>query len=94
MKYLFVFVDDGIPIGPMEELCTKASRKWDAICSWLVIQDASRKVQQPSQAPGPCAGTLTHKKEGVCGWYHKTGEIIPGDSYPIHKRRKGVKREE
>ena len=44
------------------------------MCSRLVIQDNYRKVQVPSQEPGPWSGTFTHTTEVVydlvpqCGW--------------------------
>ena len=57
---LFICVDDGRPIGPTENLCWEASRRWGSTCFWLVIQDASRKVQLPSHAPGPWTVTVTN----------------------------------
>ena len=42
---LFIYVDDVWPIGPTDDLCWEASRKWGSTCSWLIIQDASIKVQ-------------------------------------------------
>ena len=50
--YLFIYVNDGQPIGPTEDLCREASRRWVSTCSWLSIQDASIKVLPPSQARG------------------------------------------
>ena len=64
---LFIYVDDGRPIGPTKNLCREASRRWGSTCSWLGIQDASRKFQPPSQAPGPWAGTVTNTEGGVHG---------------------------
>ena len=57
--YLFIYMDDGRPIGPTEDLCWEAYRNWGSACSWLGIQDASRKFQPPSQVPGTWAGTIT-----------------------------------
>ena len=37
----------------------------------MIIQDASRKVQNTSQAPGPWAGTGTNNKGGVHGLVSK-----------------------
>ena len=34
-------------------------------CSWLGIQDASRKFQPPSQAPGPWDCTVTNTEGGA-----------------------------
>ena len=57
---LFVYVDNGRPIGPTEEVCWESSRKWGSMCSWLEIQYSSRKVQGSSQEPGPWSGMVTH----------------------------------
>ena len=65
--YLFIYVDYGQPIGTTETLCWEASRKWVSTCSWLVIQNASRKVQHMSQAPRPWAGTINNTQEGLHG---------------------------
>ena len=46
---LFVYVNYVSPIGPTEEVCWEASRKWGSMHSWLGIQDASRKLQGPLQ---------------------------------------------
>ena len=64
---LFVYVDNEQTIGPKEEVCWEASRKWVSTCLWLGIQDVSRKVQGTLQEPGPLEGTVTHTTEGVCG---------------------------
>ena len=64
---LFVYVDDGRPIGLTEEVCWEASRKWGSICSWIGIQHASRKVKGTSKEPRPWAGTVTKTTEVVCG---------------------------
>ena len=78
---LFICVDDGLTIGPTEELCWEASRKWGSTCSWLKVQDVSRNVQPPSQAPGTWVGTVTTNKEGFYGlvsqdWRDKTQGLI------------------
>ena len=62
--YLFIYVDDGRPIVPTKELFWEACRSWGSTCSWLGIQDASRKFQPPSQYQGTWAGTFTNT-EGV-----------------------------
>ena len=64
-KYLFVYVVNGQLIGPTKNFCWNSYRRWGSTCSWLGIQDASRRVQTPSQAPGPWAGTLTNTEGGV-----------------------------
>ena len=63
---LFIYVGDGRPIDPTNTLCWQASRRWVLTCSWLSIQDVSRKVQPPSQVPGPCDGNFTNIELGVC----------------------------
>ena len=73
---LFVYVDNGWPIGPTEEVCCEASIKWGSTLSWLGIQYASRKLQGTFQEPGPWVGTVTHTTEVVCGlvyhyWWEK-----------------------
>ena len=78
---MFILFNDGRPIVPTEELCWEASRKWGSSFSWLRIQDASRKVQPPYQAPGPWEVTVNTTKEGVYGlvsqdWWGKTRDII------------------
>ena len=37
------------------------------MCSWMGIQDASKKVQEPLQETGTWEGTVTHTTEGVYG---------------------------
>ena len=41
---IFIYVEDGRPIRPTKNVFWEASRRWGLTCSWLVIQDASRKV--------------------------------------------------
>ena len=57
-------MDNGRTIGPTEKCFGEASRSWGSTCSWLGIQDVSRKVQPPSQAQGTWAGTVINT-EGV-----------------------------
>ena len=64
---LSIYVDDGRLIGPIEDLCWESSIRRGLTCSWLVIQDASRKIQPPSQVPGTWAGTITNTEGGVHG---------------------------
>ena len=58
-------MDNGRTIGPTEKCFGEASRSWGSTCSWLGIQDVSRKFQSPSQAPGPWNGTVTNTKGGL-----------------------------
>ena len=64
---LFIYVDYGRPIGTTKDLCWEVSRRWGSTCSWLGSQDASRKFQPPSQAPGPWSGTVANTEGGVHG---------------------------
>ena len=62
---LFIHVEDGQPIGPTEDLCWEASRRWGTTCYWLGIKDASRKVQPSPQETGIWDGTVTNTEGGV-----------------------------
>ena len=62
---LFIYVDYGRPIRPTKNLFWKASGRWGLTCSCLGIQDASRKVQTPSQTMGPWYVTVTNTEGGV-----------------------------
>ena len=64
---LFIYVDAGRPIGPTEDLCWEASRRWVSTCSWLGIKVTSRKVQPPLQAPRTWYGSVTNTEGGVHG---------------------------
>jgi len=55
---LFIYVDDLRPTGGTEEDCWKATRRTGSRCSYLGIQDASRKRRSPSQTPGAWAGSI------------------------------------
>ena len=54
----FCYIDDVRPCGASEEECWQAARRVASICSYLGIQDASRKRRPPSQAPGAWAGSV------------------------------------
>ena len=62
---VYVYVDDGRITGWCRKVCWKAARRFCSICNSLGIQDASRKRTEPSQTPGPWAGTVVHTKDGV-----------------------------
>ena len=64
---LSIYVDFRRPIGPTKTLCWGASKRWGSMRSWLGIQDTSRNIQPPSQAPGPWYGTVTNNEVGVHG---------------------------
>ena len=68
---LFIYVDDGRPIGPTKTLCWEDSRMWCLTCSWLVIQYASRKSQPKSQVLGPWGSIVTNTEGGVHGLVSK-----------------------
>lgn len=57
---LYLYVDDGRPTGYSDRQCWLASRRFCSMCSFLGIQDASRKRTSPSQTPGPWAGSVIH----------------------------------
>jgi hypothetical protein len=60
---VFLYVDDGRLTGHDEEQCWQAARRFCSMCSYLGIQDASRKRTTPSQTPGPWAGSVVHTKD-------------------------------
>ena len=64
---ILIYVDDERLIGPTEDLCWEAYRRWVLAFSWLGIKDDSRKVQPPSKSPGTWSGTITNTKGGVYG---------------------------
>ena len=68
---LFIYVDDGRPIGPTENIFWEASRRWGLTCSWLGVEDASIMVQPPSQAPRPWDGTVTNTEGCVHGFLYQ-----------------------
>ena len=57
---LYLYVDDGRPTGFSPRQCWLAARRFCSMCSYLGIQDASRKRTSPSQTPGPWAGSVVH----------------------------------
>ena len=64
---LFIYVDDGRPIGPTEDIFCKALREWVSMCSCIGIHNSYRKVTPPLQEPGPWAGTVTTTDAGYYG---------------------------
>ena len=65
--YMFLNVDCGFQIVPTGKVCLIVSRILGATFLRMVIQEASREFQQPSQAPGLWAGMVAHTKEVVYG---------------------------
>ncbi len=57
---LRIYVDDVRTIGQTYEECRLASRVVASKANYLGIQDAARKRRDPSQTPGPWAGTIVH----------------------------------
>jgi hypothetical protein len=53
-----IYVDDVRTIGAMYAECRQASQRVASILSFLGIQDAPRKRRDPSQTPGPWAGSI------------------------------------
>lgn len=64
---VYVYVDDGRPVGHTRRDCWQVSRKFGSKCSYYGVQDASRKVKGPDQQPGPWARTMVFSDEGVDG---------------------------
>ena len=64
---IFIYLDDRRRIAPTKTICWEASRSWGSTCSWLGRQDASRKIEPPSQALGPWDGTVRNTEGGVHG---------------------------
>jgi hypothetical protein len=62
---IFLYVDDGRPMGFDQEQCWAASRLFCSVCSHLGIQDATRKHTTPSQTPGPWAGSVIHTDQNL-----------------------------
>ena len=50
---LIIYVDNEWPIRYTKKLCWEASMRWSSACSWLDIQEASRKFEPPLQALRP-----------------------------------------
>ena len=87
---IFIYVDNGKPIGPIEDIFWELSRNLVSTCSWLGIQDASHEVKPPLQAPGIWSETVTTTDAGV-DWlvsqdrWDKTKSLIQ----EVRKTRKG-----
>ena len=67
MAELLVYVDNVITIGPKEEDCWEASRRWGSVCTQLGIKYELRKAEPPYQQPGTWEGTVTHTEKVVLG---------------------------
>lgn len=59
---LKIYVDDVRTIGSTYNDCRRASRVVASTLSYLGIQDAPRKRRDPSQTPGPWAGSIVHSE--------------------------------
>ena len=57
------FVDDTRACGNSWQEARSATRKVASTLNWLGIQDAARKRRDPSQEPGPWAGSVIHVSE-------------------------------
>ena len=62
---IYVYVDDGRVCGASKSLCWGACRRFSSICAKLGIQDAARKRTEPSQTPGPWAGSIMHTVDSL-----------------------------
>ena len=62
---IFIYVDNGKPIVPIEDIFWEALQKWGSTCSWLGIKDASQEVKPPPQAPGIWSEIVTTTDAGV-----------------------------
>ena len=64
---LFTYCDDLRLTGGSSSECWSAQQRVAGICSYLGIQDATRKHRPPSQTPGAWSGTLTRVTSGGVG---------------------------
>ena len=62
---VYIYVDDGRLTGPSKSLCWKAARRLCSVLNGQGVQDAARKRSEPSQTPGPWAGSVTHTNDEV-----------------------------
>jgi hypothetical protein len=59
----FFYVDDNRTVGNSELEAWQAARRVASVCSYLGIQDASRKRRKASQTPGAWAGAMASTDE-------------------------------
>ncbi|EJK73831.1 hypothetical protein THAOC_04525 [Thalassiosira oceanica] len=57
---VYVYVDDGRLTGHSKIVCWRAAHRLCSVLNSLGIQDAARKRSEPSQTPGPWAGSVVH----------------------------------
>jgi hypothetical protein len=62
---LHVYVDDVRITGATQELVWKAGSRVAKLCSFYGLQDAPRKLREPSQEPGAWAGSVVATVDGV-----------------------------
>ena len=62
---VFVYVDDGRPIGYCRDLTWRAAQAYGSGCSRRGVQNASRKRTSPAECPGPWAVTVTRTEGGL-----------------------------
>lgn len=60
---IYIYVDDGKTTGWSKLVCWSATRRFASVCSSLGIQDAARKRTEPSNTPGPWAGSAGNSEE-------------------------------
>jgi hypothetical protein len=64
---LFIYRDDFFPMGPDTEECRRASWNATDICNYLGIQDAPRKRQEVSRAPGIWEVSMVYTDDSAAG---------------------------
>lgn len=62
---LHIYVDDGRITGMTQESVWSAGSRVAKLCSFYGLQDAPRKLREPSQEPGAWAGSVVSTSNGV-----------------------------
>jgi hypothetical protein len=62
---LHIYIDDGRITGQSKELVWKAGSRVTKLCSYYGLQDAPRKLRDPSQTPGAWAGSVVATEGGI-----------------------------
>ena len=61
---LHIYIDDVRITGPSKELVWSAGSRVAKLCSFFGLQDAPRKLREPSQTPGAWAGSVVATEGG------------------------------
>ena len=95
---LHIYVDDVRITGMSQESVWRAGSRVAKLCSFYGLQDAPRKLREPSQDPGAWAGSVVSTSDGVVTkfvtkerWRKTQGAVrwlakkigIPGDQWSI-----------